>query len=240
MAHTSTFHRSRLARLGLVLGLTLLIAGQASVAQQPDPERLVVTAGRSMVLSTEFDIVRFSITDPAIANASVVQPREVLIDGRAPGTISLILWGPGIRRQYDVVVEPGISTLEQQLRALYPGEDIRLSYSNEALVLSGAVSSTEVMLRVGEIARASGSETNLINLLQVPGGDISQQVMLQVRFAEISRSALFEAGFSFFSNARFLARSTTQATAAPDFEGDGLTFSDFLNVFLCGLSPLPS
>ena len=232
MAHTSTFHRSRLARLGLVLGLTLLIAGQASVAQQPDPERLVVTAGRSMVLTTEFDIVRFSITDPAIANASVVQPREVLIDGRAPGTISLILWGPGIRRQYDVVVEPGISTLEQQLRALYPGEDIRLSYSNEALVLSGAVSSTEVMLRVGEIARASGSDTNLINLLQVPGGDISQQVMLQVRFAEISRSALFEAGFSFFSNARIFARATTQATAAPDFEGDGLTFSDFLNIFV--------
>ena len=73
-----------------------------------------------MVLSTEFDIVRFSITDPAIANASVVQPREVLIDGRAPGTISLILWDPGIRRQYDVVVEPGISTLKQQLRALFP------------------------------------------------------------------------------------------------------------------------
>ena len=89
-----------------------------------------------MVLVTDFDIVRFSITDPEVADASVVQPREVLIDGRAPGTISMILWGPGVRRQYDIVVEPGISTLEQQLRALFPGEDIRLSYSNEALVLS--------------------------------------------------------------------------------------------------------
>ena len=94
--------------------------------------------------------------------------------GRAPGTISLILWGPGVRRQYDVVVEPGISTLEQQLKALFPGEDIRLSYSNEALVLSGTVSSTDVMLRTGEIATASSADTRIINLLQVPGGDISQ------------------------------------------------------------------
>ena len=232
MAHTSTFRWSRFARLGWVLGLALLLAGQAGIAQEPEPDRLVVTAGRSMVLSTEFDIVRFSITDPNIANASVVQPREVLIDGRAPGTISLILWGPGIRRQFDVVVEPGISTLEQQLRALFPGENIRLSYSNEALVLSGGVSSTDVMLRVGEIARASGAETNVINLLRVPGGDISQQVMLQVRFAEISRTALFEAGFSFFTNARVFSRATTQATPAPDFQEGSLTFSDFLNIFL--------
>ena len=99
-------------------------------------------------------------------------------------------------------------------------------------MLSGTVSSTDVMLRVGEIAMASGSETRVINLLQVPGGDISQQVMLQVRFAEISRSALFEAGFSFFTNARLFSRTTTGATPAPDFDGSALTFSDFLNIFL--------
>ena len=149
----------------------------------------------------------------------------------------MILWGPGVRRQYDVVVEPGISTLEQQLQALFPGEDIRLSYSNEALVLSGQVSNTDVMLRAGEIATASSSDTRIINLLQVPGGDISQQVMLQVRFAEINRSRLYEAGLAFFTNDRFLARTTTQQFAAPAFEGGDtggveVVFSDFLNLFL--------
>ena len=236
MAYISSTRQVHLKRLGLLLGLALLLAGQAGIAQQSDTDRLVITAGRSMVLVTDFDIVRFSVTDPEVADASVVQPREVLIDGRAPGTISMILWGPGVRRQYDVVVEPGISTLEQQLKALFPGEDIRLSYSNEALVLSGQVSNTDVMLRVGEIATASSADTRIINLLQVPGGDISQQVMLQVRFAEINRSALYEAGLAFFTNDRFLTRTTTQQFAAPDFEGDAggveLVFSDFLNLFL--------
>ena len=232
MAHTSTARASFLKRSGLLLGLAVLVLGQSGLAQQISADRLVITAGRSMVLTTDFDIVRFSVTDPDVADASVVQPREVLIDGRAPGTISLILWGPGVRRQYDVVVEPGISTLQQQFAALFPGEDIRLSYSDEALILSGQVSSTDVMLRAGEIATLSSSVTNVINLLKVPGGDISQQVMLQVRFAEVNRSALFEAGFSFFTNARFQSRTTTGQFAAPDFDGGGLVFSDFLNLFL--------
>ena len=60
--------------------------------------------------------------------------------------------------------------------------------------------------------------------------------MLQVRFAEINRSALYEAGLTFFTNDRFLTRTTTQQYAGPDFEGDEtgnkLVFSDFLNLFL--------
>ena len=232
MARASMARASLLKRSGLFLGLALLVLGQSGLAQQVNADRLVITAGRSIVLTTDYDIVRFSITDPEIADASVVQPREVLIDGRAPGTISLILWGPGVRRQYDVDVEPGISTLQQQLATFFPGEDIRLSYNDEALVLSGQVSSTAVMLKAGEIATLSSSATNVINLLRVPGGDISQQVMLQVRFAEINRTALFEAGFSFFTNARVLSRTTTQQFSAPDFEGRDLVFGDFLNLFI--------
>ncbi len=88
------------------------------------------------------------------------------------------------------------------------------------------------MMRAGEIATLSSSASNVINLLQVPGGAISQQVMLQVRFAEVNRSALFEAGFSFFTNARMQARSTTGQYSAPAFDGGSLVFGDFLNLFL--------
>ena len=56
-----------------------------------------LTAGRSTVLATDFDITRIAITNPAIADAVVVQPREILIDGKAPGTVSLIVWGGGAR-----------------------------------------------------------------------------------------------------------------------------------------------
>ena len=238
-AHTSSTRVTQAIRLALILGMTLLVSGQAGVAQQSDEiERLVITAGRSMVLSTDFNIERIAVTNPEVADAQVVEPRELLIDGRAPGTISLILWGPGIRRQYDLVIETPITTLEQHLHVLFPGEDIRINYSDEAIILSGQTSSTATMLRVAEIAQASSPESEIINMLEVPGGSVSQQVMLQVRFAEINRSALFEAGFSFFTTDRFVSRTTTQQFSSPNFDGGqggdglGLVFSDFLNIFL--------
>src|SRR5687768_14724001 len=76
-------------------------ASSTQAAQDPASfERIVLTAGRSTVLATDYDITRIAITNPAIADATVVQPREILIDGKAPGTVSLIIWGAGARKQY--------------------------------------------------------------------------------------------------------------------------------------------
>ncbi|MEO6223192.1 MAG: type II and III secretion system protein family protein [Vicinamibacterales bacterium] len=209
-------------------------AQQAVTPARAQFDRVLVTAGRSTVVATEFAVTRIAITNPEIADAVVVQPREVLVDGKKPGTVSLIVWSSSQRKQYDIVVEPAITTLEQQLQALFPGEDIAVSVSEEAIVLSGHVSSTNVMLRAAEIATASASKSKIINMLQVPGGSESQQVMLQVRFAEVNRRALTELGVSLFANrTRFAARSTTQQSAAPDFDDEkpnGLVFSDFLNL----------
>ena len=82
----------------------LISLGTIGVAaqQQGDVRRVSLTAGRSTVLMTDYDITRIAITDPAIADAVVVQPREVLIDGKAAGTVTLIIWGSNERRQYDV------------------------------------------------------------------------------------------------------------------------------------------
>jgi pilus assembly protein CpaC len=212
----------------------------ASPQLQPSPEvfqKVNVTAGRSTVLASEFDVTRIAVTNPEIADAVVVQPREILIDGKKAGTISLIVWGGSIRKQYDIVVEQPIAPLEQQLRALFPGEDVTVSTSEGATILSGRVSSTNVMLRMGEIATASIPKAQLVNLLQVPGGSESQQVMLQVRFAEVNRRALKEAGIGLFlTRDRFLARTTTGQFPTPDFEAengaDKVVFSDFLNLFL--------
>ena len=224
--------------------LTLQCSLPAS-AQQPAPavaatprpqyERVVVTSGRSTVVPTDFDVTRIAITNPEIADAVVVQPREILVDGKKSGTVSLIVWGADTRRQYDIVVEPAITTLEQHLQALFPGEAITVSVSEEAIILSGLVSSTAVMLRAGEIATSSSAKSKVINMLQVPGGSESQQVMLQVRFAEVNRKALTELGVNLFVNReRFAARSTTQQFAAPVFDDEkpgGMVFSDFLNLF---------
>jgi len=254
----------RPARVGVV-ALTLILAGQCQLpmsAQQaatpatppqggpgvsatppqtsvtparPQFDRVHVTAGRSTVVATDFDVTRIAVTNPEVADAVVVQPREVLVDGKKAGTVSLILWASSQRKQYDIVVEPAITGLEQQLQALFPGEDIAVSTNDEAIVISGHVSSTSVMLRAAEIATASTSKAKIINMLQVPGGSESQQVMLQVRFAEVNRKALTELGLSLFvTRDRWDGRSTTQQFSAPDFDDTKpgrLTFSDYLNLF---------
>ena len=248
----------RRVRVGLA-ALCIVVARPAFAAQQPAEksggfEKIQLTAGRSTVLTTDFDVSRIAVTNPSVADATVVQPREILIDGKTPGTISLIVWGTTRRAQYNLVIEPGVTTLQQQLQTLFPGENIQVGLSDEAIVLSGGVSSNQVMLRAGEIATASSSKLKVINMLQLPGGSESQQVMLQVRFAEVNRRAIKELGVSWFTSPTginsVIGRTTTGQFAAPGFDkleytkaepGFGkdvtgasgqFTFGDFLNVFL--------
>jgi pilus assembly protein CpaC len=253
----SIFQTRRAAAMALVLMLQAGVAPLIAGAQQPDAApvpKILLTAGRSTVLTTDFDITRIAVTDPTVADAIVVQPREALIDGKAAGTISLIVWGVNQRRQYDVVVDPGISTLQQRLQVLFPGEDMSVSANGEAIILSGRASSNAVALRAAEIAAATAPKSKIVNLLQLPGGISSQQVMLQVRFAEVSRRALLEVGVSLFTSPlgieNTLGRTSTQQYAAPgfdklewtkessDFGADvtsakgEFTFGDFLNIFL--------
>ncbi len=225
----------QLLRVGLatLVGASLQVSAQAPDAAFP---RISLIAGQSTVLQTEFDVIRIAITNPDVADALVVQPREILIDGRAAGTISLIVWGGTQRIQYDIVVEQPVVPLEQQLAQLFPGEEVLVTVNEDAVVLSGNVSTTQVMLRMAEIVRATSDGLNVINLLQVPGAQDAQQVMLQVRFAEVNRNALRELGSAFFTGAtgsrNWVGRATTQQFPAPDFEDDDLVFSDFLNLFL--------
>jgi pilus assembly protein CpaC len=225
----------RLRAIALVGILLTLRRTHAQEAAGPF-ERLSLTAGRSIVLSTTFDVTRIAVTNPATADATVVAPREVLIDGKATGTVSLIVWGADRRVQYDVVVQPAITSLQQELQTLFPGETIRVSASDDAVILSGKVSSNAVSLRAGEIAAAAAPKARLINMLQLPSAGESEQVLLQVRFAEVNRRALVEAGASLFANRNnFLGRTATQQFSAPTFEQQNgqnrILFSDFLNLF---------
>jgi pilus assembly protein CpaC len=243
-SHTSTSQRRWLVLIPILLcllGCVGLQAGQAAPQAAATPQivgRISVTAGRSTVLETTFDVTRIAVTNPAIADAVVVTPREVLIDGKAAGTISLIVWGGDRRTQYEVFVEPPMSALEQQLRQLFPSEDIHSEVGADSVVLSGRVSSTQTMLRALDIARAVAPKANIVNLLRAPGATDAQQVMLQVRFAEVNRRALTNLGASLFTGAAgykdWTGRSTTQQFSAPDFDQEkgGLVFSDFLNLFL--------
>lgn len=199
--------------------------------------RLSLTAGRSRVVTVDFDVTRFAVTNPAVADAVVVAPREVLVDGKGAGTTSLIVWGGGQRVQYDVVVDAGSVALEQALATLFPGDAIRVAVSDKVVVLSGTVAVQATVLRAGEIAAGAYPDFRVVNMLSAPGGQSTQQVMIQVRFAEVSRTGLRELGAAAYSSGRYTTRSTTQQFAAPEFSSDSgtvgeLVFSDFLNLLL--------
>jgi pilus assembly protein CpaC len=231
---------TRLVAAVLLASASLVSVGASTAAQQEPaaPIRIPLTAGRSTVLTTDFDVTRIAVTNPATADATVVEPREILIDGKTPGTVSLIVWGAGGRRvQYDVAVDAGVAPLQQQFRNLFPGEDINVTTNDEATTLSGHVSNTTVMLTAADIAAKTSSKQRIINLLQVPGGNASQQVMLQVRFAEVNRQALRELGVSLISGINpdtdWIGRVTTQQFSSLNFDNDAtITFSDLLNLFV--------
>ena len=232
-----------------VFGAAAVPLASQLVQDLPTVGSIALTAGRSSVLTTDFDISRIAITNPAIADATVVQPREVLLDGKSAGTVSLIVWGPSGRVQYDIVVSPPVTTLQQDLARLFPGEDIRVSASEDAIILSGRVSNNATMLRIGEIAAASAPKAHVVNLIQLPGSGTSEQVLLQVRFAEVNRRALREVGVSLFTSPigfhDVVGRTSTQQFAAPSYDNlsttkvggelvsssGEITFSDFLNLF---------
>jgi pilus assembly protein CpaC len=237
-------------KFALVVTALIAVVAVGVAAQEPASlPKVGVTAGRSTVLTTEFDVTRIAVTNPEVADAVVVRPREILIDGKSAGTVSLILWGATERVQYDVVVEQPVSVLETQLHRLFPGENVQVTTNADGIVLSGSASSTQVMLRIAEVVRAAAPKANVINMLAVSGGSDAQQVMLQVRVAEVNRRALTEIGTSLFTGptgaGNWIGRSTTGQFTSPDFKdltrsqvGDAtdlsgkIEFSDFLNIFL--------
>jgi pilus assembly protein CpaC len=208
------------------------------------PTSVQLLVGRSTILDIGATIARVSLTVPDVADAMVTAPTQLLIHGKQPGTISLFVWDRmGAIKTYEVVVRRDLSALVEQVKNLFPGEPITVTGSGKDVVLSGTVSSKYVMDKAADVAGGYvDKKENVVNLLKQQEGVASNQVMLRVRFAEVSRNALQEVGASLFSdgNNNMFGRTTTQQFAAPNFDknqpsmalGDTLVFSDYLNLFL--------
>ena len=193
--------------------------------------RVSITAGRSTVLPIDFDIIRVAITNPAVADAVVVTPREILIDGISQGTISLIVWGDGRRVQYDISVDAPVTMLQQQLRNLFPGEDIRVTINEEATTLSGRVSSNAVMLWGRRDRRENLSEAESDQPVAGAWWNRHGRCCSRYVLPKSTGRRSLKPGVSLFTGVSgykdFVGRSTTQQFAAPTFDTDKLTFSDF-------------
>jgi pilus assembly protein CpaC len=169
------------------------VLGSATAAQAQrvvmQPERVIsVSKGASALLVNPLPIQRFSIGEPTIAEALVLSPTEVLINGKALGTTTLFVWDNTSQvRVYSVEVTADAPALQRYLRALMPSEEITVSASGNSVTLSGTVLDPNSVARAIEVARQSGAQV-IDNLVAPP----AVQVLLQVRFAEINRSALHQ------------------------------------------------
>jgi pilus assembly protein CpaC len=209
----------------------------APPVEQAEAVRLLV--GRSTIVNVGRTIARVSLTSADVADAHVTAPSQLLINGKAAGTISMFVWDrAGAIQRYEINVQRDLSRLVAQLKELFPNETMEVRANGRSAVLSGAVTSKDVIEKAGNLAASFvDSKDELINLLQIKDGAPSNQVLLRVRFAEVSRSAMTELGASFavngYKDGRWFGRSTTQQFPAPSWDEDGkFVFSDFLNLFL--------
>ena len=204
------------------------------------PVDVNLLVGRSTVLNIGNPIARVSLTVPDIADAMVTAPTQLLIHGKQPGTISLFVWDrAGAIKTFEVKVRRDLTPLVGHLKQLFPSETITVMGSGKDVVLSGQVTSKYVIEKAAEVAAGYvDKKDNVVNLLQQQEGIASNQVMLRVRFAEVSRSALQELGATYIANGfqdKWFGRVSTQQFSAPEFDSDhagGLVFSDFLNLFV--------
>ncbi|HEX3560612.1 MAG TPA: type II and III secretion system protein family protein [Pyrinomonadaceae bacterium] len=175
---------------------------QSSFADsQKETTPINVLVGQSRVINFDKPIGRFSVSNPDIAEAVLVAPDQVLVNGKAFGQVNFIAWEQKGSRflVFDVYVRTNLSLIDAQIRALFPKDDIRLSQANGSVVISGSVATAKTGEQVEQVVQAAGFKT--VNMLQSPVKDMTQ-VQLQVRVAEVSRSRLRDLGASYAYESR--------------------------------------
>jgi pilus assembly protein CpaC len=167
---------------------TAQTAAQESQGSAP----LRVLVGKSILINTTERIKRVSVTDAAVADPIVVAPTQILVHGRSAGEVSLLIWDELDRsRSFDLRVDVDVSAATEEEKAVFPDEQITVTPSRSAIVLSGHVSTEDVSKRAGMIAEAYSK--NVVNVLTFgPVG--AQEVLLEVKFAEVDRNAAIQLG----------------------------------------------
>jgi pilus assembly protein CpaC len=247
-----TRQQSRISRVG---GLALAVLASLAIARPAAAQEAVSSAvtssgdinvalGNSHVVSHPVVIRRVSIANPTVADAVPVSSQEILVNGKASGTTTLLLWdNAGGRRMYQVHVSPDAATLQQDLNNLFPDDSIAVQSTGGSVILTGRVSQQLTSERAAAITAGflgvESSDPSIVNHISVPDPG---QVLLQVRFAEVSRTAIEKAGINLlrigddYSGGTSTGRPTAPTGNLPvggDIASDvSQTFSDALNIFL--------
>jgi len=191
--------RPLLAPFAMVLLVGLATLVPAAVAGEPKatgaPEKtLAIYLHQSEVLDTPWPVKRVSVTQPAVADVKVLTPRQMLVQGKANGSTDLIIWSEDeqvLRYRVDVTVD--MRRLAEQLKALFPTANLDLSESQGNVIVRGALDTADHAAELHRFFEVSG--IRYVDLARLAG---IQQVMIKVRVAEVSRSALRVLGINAF------------------------------------------
>ena len=187
--------RSGLVFILSVVFLGLFVAARAGgETPAPPASSIYVYANQSALLDTDVPIRRVSVARPEIADVIVISPRQMLIVGKSPGTTTLVYWSvEGVTTVVDVVVDPNLDKVRTDLSNIAPGETFEVTTSGDSLILSGTVSNERVQDRL--VMAAKVYSNNVVDLLKVVK---LEQVLLQIRVAEINRTLAKELGMTLF------------------------------------------
>jgi len=171
-------------------------SGAGAVRTYDAVPRQPLTVGKSIRIESPENITRVSVGAKEVADFVLLSPREVYVTGIAPGLTNLMLWGAGNRviRVYDLDVTPDITRLKQMIHDLLPEEaaTIKVMANQDSIALSGTVRDAGNMQKVLSLAEAYAPK-KVLNLLSVGG---VQQIMLEVRVAEMTKSVLNRMGIN--------------------------------------------
>ena len=229
----------------LALGFMVLLMAIPAAAQS-EGQALHVFVGKSVVVNMQTPVSRILSSNPAVIDTLATSPKQVVVEGKAPGVSSLILWDSGGHSQIlDVTVDVNISQLRTAIEQTYPGQQVNIQSDGAHLILTGIVSDAKISDDIGKMASAySGGVVNSLSVAPVH----EQQVLLQVKFAEVDRTKLQELGINILSTgaANTPGTITTQQFTPPIQNGQltsaigaknaGFTssfqLSNLLNIFL--------
>jgi pilus assembly protein CpaC len=221
------------------------------VAGQDSTNDLVVSAGKSVIIDCAERVERITIGLGDVAEATAVSPTEVLVNGKAPGDTSLIVWEAGGGRQFfnvnvrasRFVVNDRLEGLRRQLRTELPDQRITVSAEGDQIFLRGKVRDLSSSDRAMQIASTVGKPVNLL-YVEVPNAE--PQILLKTKFASVDRTAEKQLGMNVFSlgAANTIGSVTTQQFAPPGISnaagGSGgitggsatATLSNLMNLFI--------
>ena len=242
------FWNPEYAPLRIVSPIFVALLGVLTAARAADPppvRDVALIVGRGQLLRFDQDVARVVIAEPKIADAIVVSPRDVMVNAKGAGHTTLVIWeGPDSPVRYDVTVSGDTTELDTlhanlaaELKTALAGSDIDFRGTAETIVLTGKAAATDSKRAE---ALASAYSRKVVNLIEVPD---PRQILLQVKFASVDRTALSQFAFNLLSrNPKTLGSTSTQQFSQPlftqlQFQNQQLTstnlnVSNLLNLFL--------